>query len=173
MVEFAYEQAFGEFTYPRFDLTGTQYFTIWERPDGSGKHIVMVRGEGTWTGDSTPVFERLYAGGFQSFRGFEFRGVTPKQNGFRVGGQFLALGSLEYQFPITAGEGLRGVVFSDFGTVENDASFDNFRITAGFGFRLAIAAMGPAPLAFDFAFPIKSQNFDDEQVFSFYIGTSF
>ena len=47
---------------------------------------------------------------------------------------------------------------------------DNFRATAGFGVRVVIPAMGPVPLAFDFAFPIKSQAFDDERVFSFYVG---
>jgi outer membrane protein insertion porin family len=172
-VELAYEQAFGEFNYPRVDLTGSQFFRLWERPDGSGKHILMLRGETTWTGDDTPVFERLYAGGFQSFRGFEFRGVTPRQNGFRIGGQFLALATAEYQFPITAGDAIRGVLFTDVGTVDTDVSFDEFRATAGFGFRLYIPAMGPAPLAFDFAFPILSEALDSEEVFSFYIGTTF
>jgi outer membrane protein insertion porin family len=43
-------------------------------------------------------------------------------------------------------------------------------MTAGFGLRVVIPAMGPVPLAFDFAFPIKSQSFDDERVFSFYVG---
>ena len=92
LVEFAYEQAFGEFSYPRFDLTLSQFFTVWERADGTGKHTLQLRGETVWTGDDTPVFERLYAGGFQSFRGFQFRGVTPRESSFRIGGQFMALG---------------------------------------------------------------------------------
>jgi outer membrane protein insertion porin family len=33
--------------------------------------------------------------------------------------------------------------------------------------------MGPAPLAFDFAWPVLSESEDDEQMFSFYIGTTF
>ena len=173
MLEFAYEQAFGEFSYPRFDFTASQHFTLWERADGTGKHTLMVRSETVWTGDDTPVFERLYAGGFQSFRGFQFRGVTPRENSFRIGGQFLSLGSLEYQFPITAGDGIRGVLFSDFGTVDTKVSLDKFRASAGFGFRFFIPAMGPAPLAFDFAWPIASELEDNEQIFSFYVGTTF
>ena len=35
-----------------------------------------------------------------------------------------------------------------------------------------IPAMGPAPLAFDFGFPIMSEPFDQERLFSFYIGLS-
>lgn len=172
-VELAYEQAFGEFHYPRIDLTLNQFFTVWERADGTGKHTLQLRGETIWTGSDTPVFERLYAGGFQSFRGFQFRGITPRQNSFAIGGTWSWLNTIEYQFPITAGNGVRGVVFSDFGTVDTDISLDKFRASAGFGFRFFIPAMGPAPLAFDFAWPILSEAEDNEQVFSFYVGTTF
>ncbi len=175
-IEFAYEQAFGEFTYPRFDLSGSQYFTIYERPDGQGKHILQFRGQATWTGNDTPVFERLYAGGFQTFRGFEFRGITPRQSSFRIGGDYMLLGTVEYVFPITAGDGLRGVVFSDMGTVDDDISrngLDHFRVSAGFGLRITVPAMGPAPIALDWTWPILNESFDDTQVFSFYVGTTF
>jgi outer membrane protein insertion porin family len=30
--------------------------------------------------------------------------------------------------------------------------------------------MGPAPIAIDFAWPIVSEDFDQERVFSFYVG---
>jgi outer membrane protein insertion porin family len=170
MVEASYEQGFGEFNYPRVDLQGVQYFTIYERPDGFGKHILQFRGQATWTGEDTPLFERLYAGGYSSFRGFEFRGVTPRQMGFEVGGEFMTVGTVEYMVPLTADDNIRAVVFSDFGTVDEDVSLDRFRATAGFGFRLAIPAMGPAPIAIDFAWPIVAESFDQERVFSFYVG---
>lgn len=172
-LEFSYEQAFGEFTYPRFDLSGSQYFTLYERADGRGKHILQLRGETAWVGDGAPVFERFYAGGYQSFRGFAFRGVAPRENSYRIGGSFMSLATAEYQFPITAGDAIRGVVFTDCGTVDTSATYDKFRLTAGFGLRFTIPAMGPAPLAFDFAWPILSQREDTDQVFSFYIGAAF
>lgn len=170
MVEASFEQAFGEFNYPRVDLQGVQYFTVYERPDGFGKHILQFRGQATWTGEDTPLFERLYAGGYSSFRGFEFRGVSPRQMGFTVGGEFLALGTVEYMLPLTADDNIRAVAFTDFGTVDEDVTFDRFRATAGFGFRLAIPAMGPAPIAIDFAWPIVQERFDEDRVFSFYVG---
>ena len=43
---------------------------------------------------NAPVFERFYAGGFRSLRGFGFRGVGPETNGFRVGGDFMLLNSI-------------------------------------------------------------------------------
>jgi len=170
MLEGTFEQGFGEFEYPRIDFQGVQYFTVYERPDGYGKHIIQFRGQAAWTGDDTPLFERFFAGGYSSFRGFQFRGVTPQELGFGIGGQFLMLGTAEYMVPLTADDNIRAVVFSDFGTVDDAVSLDRFRVTAGFGFRLAIPAMGPAPIAIDFAWPIVSEKFDEERVFSFYVG---
>lgn len=169
-LDFTYEQGFGEFNYPRIDVSGGQYFTVFERPDGLGKHILSFTGQVGWTGDDTPIFERYYAGGYSSFRGFEFRGVTPREGNFEVGGEFMALGSAEYMFPLTATDNIRAVVFSDFGTVEADAGVEDFRLTAGFGLRMVVPAMGPAPLAFDFAWPIMQEESDETRVFSFYVG---
>ncbi|MCA8998233.1 MAG: BamA/TamA family outer membrane protein [Planctomycetaceae bacterium] len=169
-LDVTYEQGFGEFNYPRFDVSAGQYFTVYERPDGYGKHILAITSQSGWTGDGTPIFERYYAGGYSSFRGFAFRGVTPYEGNVEVGGNFMALGSVEYMIPITADDNIRTVLFSDFGTVEPDEGFDQFRASAGFGFRLVIPAMGPAPLAFDFAWPIMKEESDRTRVFSFYIG---
>ncbi|MDZ4686710.1 MAG: POTRA domain-containing protein [Planctomycetaceae bacterium] len=80
-VEFAVEQAFNEFSYNRLEVEGRQFFTTYQRPDGQGKHIMNVSGNFGWTSSGTPIFENFYAGGFQSFRGFAFRGVTPVENG--------------------------------------------------------------------------------------------
>ena len=168
--DLAYEQAFNEFTYPRAEAEFRQYFTLYNRPDGSGRQVLTVAGNVGWSGDDTPVFERYYAGGFQSFRGFSFRGVTPRDGNVGVGGTFQALGTVEYRVPVTADDMINVVAFTDFGTVEQEVTLDNFRATAGFGVRVVIPAMGPVPLAFDFAFPIKSQAYDDERVFSFYVG---
>jgi outer membrane protein insertion porin family len=62
LFEASYEQAFGEFDYPKFEVTGSQYWTLYERPDGFGKHTFNLRGQVGWTGNGTPIFERFYAG---------------------------------------------------------------------------------------------------------------
>ncbi len=79
-------------------------------------------------------------------------------------------GTVEYRIPITADDMFSMVAFSDFGTVDNEIDLNEFRVTAGFGLRMTIPAMGPVPLAFDFAFPILTEDYDQEQVFSFYVG---
>jgi outer membrane protein insertion porin family len=43
-------------------------------------------------------------------------------------------------------------------------------VAPGFGFRVNVPAMGQAPLAFDFAFPIEDAEGDERRVFSFFIG---
>jgi outer membrane protein insertion porin family len=169
-LEGAYEQAFGNYDYSRFDMDARQYFNVYERPDGQGRHIISVRGQMSFTSQNTPIFERLYAGGFQSFRGFYFRGVTPRDHTVGTGGTFLATGSVEYMFPLTADEMLRGVTFTDFGTVDDSVTLQNFRLSVGAGLRITIPFMGPAPIALDFAYPIVRRDFDQTRIFSFYVG---
>jgi outer membrane protein insertion porin family len=166
----SYEQAFGDFDYPRLELEASQYFTLYARPDGGGRHILTLSSQLGWTGDNTPIFERFFAGGFQTFRGFAFRGVGPVDGNVRIGGQFMAIGTVEYMFPVLANEMLQLVAFTDFGTVENQVGFQDFRMTVGGGLRVTVPAMGPVPLAFDWGIPIIRDDNDDTRVFSFYVG---
>ncbi len=168
--EAAVEQAVGDFDYTRLETNASQYFTIYKRPDGGGRHILSLSASLGWTDTGTPVFERYYAGGFQTFRGFEFRGVTPRENGVAIGGRWSFLGSAQYMVPITADEMIQMVFFSDFGTVEDSVTLDQFRVSVGAGLRLTVPAMGPVPVALDFAVPLAKESFDQTQVFSFYVG---
>lgn len=168
--EVTFEQAFGEFKYSRIDAEYRQFFTMYQRADGGGKHILSMRGEVAWTGSDTPIFERFYAGGFQSFRGFYFRGVSPQQNGVYVGGDWMVLGSVEYQLPVLANEMVKVVTFSDFGTVTDKASLSDFRVSVGAGLRVTVPMMGPTPIALDWAVPVLKDPTDKTQLFSFYIG---
>ncbi|MDF1742378.1 MAG: BamA/TamA family outer membrane protein [Gimesia sp.] len=170
LLEFAAEQAVGDFDYSRLETNASQYFTIYKRPDGGGRHILSLSASLGWTDSDTPVFERYFAGGFQTFRGFEFRGVTPRENGIAVGGRWQFLGSAQYMVPVTADEMIQMVFFSDFGTVEESVSLDQFRVAVGAGLRLTVPAMGPVPVALDFSVPLAKESFDQTQVFSFYVG---
>ena len=168
--EFSYEQGWGSFTYPKLEAEGRTYFTLANRPDGSGKQILTLRGHIGATGRDTPVYERFFAGNFGSLRGFQYRGVGPRELGVNVGGIFEALGSVEYQVPLSANDMFNQVFFCDFGTVNSDYNFDNFRVSVGTGLRMVIPAFGPMPLAFDLAFPVEKANGDRVQYFNFTIG---
>ncbi len=174
MWEISYEQAFGDFTYPRGSIEARQYFHTMERADGSGRHVLSLSGQVSASGDDTPVFENFYAGGFSTIRGFDFRGASPRMFNVPVGGRFMLLGSVEYMVPITPDDMLRAVVFCDAGTVEEDIDVngDNFRVAPGIGLRITVPALGPAPIALDLAAPIAHADGDDIQNFSFFVGFS-
>lgn len=164
------EQVIGSFSYPRAEIDARRYFLVNERPDHSGRHVISAGTRLGFTGNDTPIYDRFFAGGYSTIRGFDFRGASPVVDGVEVGGDFLWLNSIEYLFPITADDMLHGVVFCDFGTVEPNVSINDFRVAPGVGLRINVPAMGPAPIALDFAWPVAKAEFDDTQVFSFFIG---
>lgn len=168
-----FSQAFGDFDYSRADVEYRRYRLLYERPDRSGRHTLSFGTKLGFSGDDTPIYENYFAGGFSTLRGFDFRGAAPIDGGARVGGEFQWLNTVEYMFPLTADDMVKGVVFCDYGTVESsiDLNKENFRVAPGFGFRVHMPAAGiGAPLAFDFAFPVATAEGDDEKIFSFYLG---
>ena len=173
-LRFSYDQIFGSFDYGRGEIDWRRYLLVTERPDGSGRHVLGFSNRFALSGDETPIFENYFAGGHATLRGFEFRGASPEINTVTVGGRMMFLGSVEYLFPVTADDMLKAVVFCDYGTVEEDTDidWDDFRVALGAGLRVAIPAMGPAPIALDFAVPINREDTDDIQNFSFFVGYS-
>lgn len=169
--EFSYEKVFGSFDYSRFESEFRQYFLLRERADGTGRQTLSYSTRLGFSGDDTPIFENFFAGGYATLRGFEFRDASPTVSNVSVGGRFQWLNTVEYMFPLTADDAFRGVAFVDFGTVESDIEInsENFRVAPGVGLRVAIPMLGPAPLAFDFAFPVSEAEGDETQMFSFYM----
>ncbi len=172
LLELVYDQVFGEYDYPRGRINYSRYFMVRERADQTGRHTIASTWRLGLSGSQTPVFDNFFAGGYSTLRGFSFRGASPKVGDVQVGGELMFLGSLEYVFPLTADEMLRGVAFVDYGTIERDIEFnsENFRVAPGLGLRIAVPALGAAPLAFDFAYPINHADSDDRQLLSFFMG---
>jgi outer membrane protein insertion porin family len=166
------DQGFGTFSFPRAILAFRQHFTLYERPDGSGRQVLSFLQDTGFTGSHTPIYENFFAGGYNTLRGFYFRGASPLDMGVQVGGKFEFLNTVEYMFPITAGDALRGVLFTDFGTVEQstEIKWNDFRISPGVGLRVTIPAMGPAPIAIDLGFPVHKAPGDRTQIFNFFVG---
>jgi outer membrane protein insertion porin family len=168
--EVAYEQGLGDFNFPILTAEMSQFFTLYQRPDGSGRHVLQLRGMIGWSGSDTPVFERFFAGGNHTIRGFDFRGVGPDERGFKLGGTFQLLGSIEYQIPLIASDKVFAVVFSDFGTVESGVEIRDFRVSVGAGLRLIVPMFGPLPIALDWAYPLARKDTDDRRLFNFGVG---
>ena len=165
--EFSFEQGWGTFTWSKFDAEGRTYFTTGSRPDGSGPRFFTLRSHFGVATQGIPVYESYFAGNFGSLRGFQYRTVSPHALGVPIGGVMMALGSIEYQFPLTASDTFQQVIFSDFGTVEGDYNFHKLRVSIGTGLRMRIPQMGPIPLGFDLAFPISYADGDRIRYFNF------
>jgi outer membrane protein insertion porin family len=177
IVQASYEQVLGSFTFPVLNLDAKKYFTVWQRKDGSGKQVLALRSAVSWEGSNAPVFERFYAGGINTIRGFWYRGLGPyaigaDDNLYRTGGTFMFLNSIEYQIPIKANDHLYAVTFIDSGTDESTIGIHDYRVAAGFGLRIIVPMMGPVPIALDFAFPIVRNPQDHTEVFSFGVAVS-
>jgi outer membrane protein assembly factor BamA len=170
VIDVGFEQVLGSYTFPIGSVEASSFWTVWQRKDGSGKQVLAARSQLSVAGSDAPVFERFYAGGFRSLRGFTFRGVGPFENTLNVGGTFAFLNTLEYQLPILANDKLWFVTFVDHGTVERNVSIRDYRVSVGAGLRIVVPAMGPLPIALDFAFPLNKAPWDNKQVFSFYVG---
>lgn len=170
-IQASYEELTGEFTFGVFNFLLNKFFTTYQRPDGSGRHVLVYRGQLGIASDNTPVYERFFAGGFTTIRGFQWRGVGPNINGFFIGGDFLLLNSLEYQVPVTANDQIFLVGFVDSGTVSpRITDFENYAVSVGFGIRFTVPMMGPVPIALDFGFPVVKPPGDITQVFNFWMG---
>ncbi len=135
------------------------------------KTVLNLHADGGYITPDAPFFERFYDGGRGSLRGFEYRGVSPRDGRALdpVGGDFSLNGTAELSFPVY-GDNFRGVVFTDVGTVEPDIRIHTIRQSVGAGVRVVIPFLSRAPLAFDIAFPVKKSNQDNEQIFSFGVG---
>ena len=121
-----------------------------------------------------PPFERYFLGG-NDFRGFRRRGAGPHIGGHPTGGEWLLMGSVEFEQPLF-GETIAGVVFADFGflgTTLNDDDAWLPRLSVGPGVRIRVPALGPNPLAFDFGIVLIDQPGDERQLFTFSLARDF
>jgi outer membrane protein assembly complex protein YaeT len=170
LLDISYEECFGDHTFPLVNVELNNYFTVFQRNDNSGRFVLALHNQVSFAGDNTPVYERYFAGGFRSLRGFAFRGVGPSINDFMVGGTFQLLNSAELQIPVVASDKFFVVTFVDGGTVESNPEIKNYRVAAGFGFRFQVPMLGQVPIALDFGFPIVKASTDQTQVFNFWLG---
>ncbi|BAN48962.1 autotransporter assembly complex family protein [Metapseudomonas resinovorans] len=112
-----------------------------------GGHRLLARvqtgGIATTDFDSIPPSLRFFAGGDQSVRGYEYQTLSPRDSaGNRVGGRYLLVGSLEYQYPIT--ERWRVATFVDRGNAVDSLSAA-MKTGAGMGVRW-VSPVGPIRL---------------------------
>lgn len=80
-----------------------------------------------------PYNLRYFSGGDQSIRGFDYKSLSPEVDGYKIGGQALAIGSMEYNYQFKPG--WRAAVFSDFGNAYNEDFSNGVEYGVGLGIR--------------------------------------
>jgi outer membrane protein assembly complex protein YaeT len=164
----------GDYSYQRWKASFDQYNLLYEDLIDRKTVLAFYFDAGYISGDA-PFFERFYGGGSPptegALRGFSFRGVSPRSgpSDDAIGGDFLLAGTAEISFPVY-GDNLRGVVFTDVGTIESDFEISTLRSSVGFGFRVTLPVLGQVPVALDFAWPITRDKLDEESFISFSLG---
>ena len=123
--------------------------------------------------DTVPIYERFYAGGANSIRGYRERSISPLDSVTKdpIGGEAMLVGNAEVTFPVFK-DVIKGAVFFDVGEVWGDAedfaSGSDYKYGAGAGVRVK-TPMGPLKL--DWGYPLKEAE-DQEQKGRFYFSMS-
>ena len=132
-------------------------------------------------GQDTQVSDRFFIGG-PTFRGFEFAGIGPRDADTKdaLGGKYYYVGTAEMTFPLGLPEEfqIKGRLFAEAGALwdldnDTEAQVDDSsspRLTLGAG----ISWNSPlGPFVVDFGFPLIKEDFDEEEIFRFSVGTRF
>jgi outer membrane protein insertion porin family len=131
-------------------------------------------------GEDVRLFDRFFLGG-DSFRGFKFAGVGPRDEstGDALGGKLLYTGTVEQRFPLGLPEELRlfGRVFAIAGSltdpdVSGPTVFDSSSIRASAGGGLSwLSPLGP--IAVDLTHAFLKEDEDETELFRISFGTRF
>ncbi|MFH1479512.1 MAG: outer membrane protein assembly factor BamA [Candidatus Omnitrophota bacterium] len=137
-----------------------------------GPFVLELRAKGgvvSSFGDSSqvPIYERFFAGGTYTIRGYKERDIGPKDiSGDPVGGGTLALANAELTLSII--ENLKGAIFVDAGNVwscpdsnpKGGTSIGGIKLGTGIGVRIK-TPIGPVKL--DYGFPINPESFQEDK----------
>jgi outer membrane protein insertion porin family len=154
---------------------GQQFFSLW------GDTILSFEGMfRAVEGSNIPIFERLFLGGANNLRGFDYREAGPKDTaGEPLGGKTSIYGTAEYTVPVNilgapADKAPRVAFFGDIGTISGaSGSFvGNGEIYSdvGIGLRLFLPV---GPIRVDYAVPVTNDQFSGSGRFQFNMGYKF
>lgn len=122
--------------------------------------------------DKVPIFERFFAGGARSIRGYDERDVGPidSNNENAIGGESLLVANMEYTVPII--DFVKLAAFFDTGNVwadVNDFASGGLKSGTGLGLRIK-TPIGPVRL--DYGIPLNDVPSEDKKSGKFYFSVS-
>lgn len=169
----------------KFGVDWSQYFTI----SSKYEHILALGAKigiiSPFSHTATPYSERAFLGGGSLMRGFEERGISPREvkevtinsqqktvYGDPLGGNSYSYFCAEYTARVFERVYLAG--FVELGCVNKSPSdiFENYNCDVGFGLRIFAMNM---PLRLDWGYPVHRSKFTEKKgvQFNFSVGTSF
>ncbi|MDY6942431.1 MAG: outer membrane protein assembly factor BamA [Pseudomonadota bacterium] len=165
-----------DLTYYKLNYQFQQYFSFTDK-------LVAAFNLDVGYGDSydgttdLPPYEKFFAGGISSVRGYRGASLGPRDEfGNPTGGNFKTVTQLELLLPtaFTDSRNTRLVLFVDAGnTFDGYGSFEasELRASAGIGFQWLTPILGL--LEFALAYPLNDEPDDDTETFSFTFGSTF
>lgn len=151
-------------------ISGAQYFTL------PGDIIISLNGEFNHSADGDHLFTRHFLGGANTLRGFDYRDVGPRDpvSNEVLGGNTSWHGTAEVSVPIV--EKIRFATFYDVGEVsDGPAGSVGGGLNSDWGIGLRLFVLGSAPVRLDYAFPLQTDAFNDDDGgrFQFTMGATF
>ncbi|GAB4150445.1 MAG: outer membrane protein assembly factor BamA [Planctomycetota bacterium] len=178
--EFEYFSEFlaSDYDFYKVTLKVSKYFNVYTSEEGS-KHTLMARlnlGYMDETGDTEyiPTFERFYAGGINTVRGWQPREIGPREGEDPIGGYFRATATLEYSFPLYT-DVLYFAVFFDAGSVwaeMDDFDANDLRYGTGAGIYLR-TPLTPMPVRIYYTNALNEEEGEDTDSIQFSFGFMF
>ena len=121
--------------------------------------------------EAVPIFERFFAGGSRTIRGYDERKVGPlAATNDPIGGESILVGNIEYTIPVI--EYIKLAVFIDSGNVWSkvqDFASGDYKSGAGLGLRIK-TPIGPVNL--DYGYPLNDEPGEEERSGKFYFSVS-
>lgn len=154
-----------------FSFEAAHFIHLWK--DSILQFQGAIAGVDTWgDGKFVPIYDKLFLGGSNDLRGFDFRDVSPRDiNGEPIGGRSLARFTVEYTVPLI--EKARFAVFYDTGFVNApswDFNTNNLVSDVGIGLRLDLPI---GPIRIDYGIPLQTNGYGDGGKFNFNVGYQF
>ncbi len=168
---------FSDLTYYRLNAEGRYYFRLAENTSLSLRSEIGY-GQGYGDTDSLPFYERYFAGGIGSVRGYRASSLGPRDTltDDPIGGDFRFISSAELILPtrlFSEGQNARLSLFLDAGNVFADYDLfeaSDLRLSAGVGL-VWITPIGI--LRFSVAEALNAQDGDERESFQFSLGSGF